>query len=261
MAYIGTKPADKPLTSADITDSIITSAKIVDGTIANADIANTTIDLTAKVTGTLPTSKGGTGLSTIGTANQVLAVNSGATALEFQSVSSDFVLLQSTTASNVASVTMGNSSLLTSTYRTYMFIGSNIIPATDGANSRIRVSIGGSAQTGSNYYSTKIRMYDGSGTVTGYAYNTATSFEESWGESIGNSTGENANFVCYLFDPSSTNNYKGIKSTAIVNDLSPDTAQHIFAGMYYSTSAVDGLQFFFSSGNITSGYFKLYGLK
>ena len=41
MAYIGTKPADKPLTAADITDGIITSAKIVDGTIANADISST----------------------------------------------------------------------------------------------------------------------------------------------------------------------------------------------------------------------------
>ena len=38
MGYLGYKPADKPLTSADITDSIITSAKIVDGTIVNADI-------------------------------------------------------------------------------------------------------------------------------------------------------------------------------------------------------------------------------
>jgi len=38
MPFIGNKPAQVPLTSADITDSIITSAKIVDGTIANADI-------------------------------------------------------------------------------------------------------------------------------------------------------------------------------------------------------------------------------
>jgi hypothetical protein len=38
MGYLGYKPADKPLTSADITDGIITSAKIVDGTIVNADI-------------------------------------------------------------------------------------------------------------------------------------------------------------------------------------------------------------------------------
>ena len=39
MGYLGYKPADKPLTSADITDGIITSAKILDGTIVNADIS------------------------------------------------------------------------------------------------------------------------------------------------------------------------------------------------------------------------------
>ena len=41
MGYLGYKPADKPLTSADITDSIITSAKITDGTIAIADLSAT----------------------------------------------------------------------------------------------------------------------------------------------------------------------------------------------------------------------------
>ena len=61
MAYIGTKPADKPLTSADITDGIITttkiadsnitSAKITDATIVNGDIANATIAL-AKLSAT-----------------------------------------------------------------------------------------------------------------------------------------------------------------------------------------------------------------
>ena len=43
MGYLGYKPADKPLTSADITDSIITSAKIVDGTITNSDVASSII--------------------------------------------------------------------------------------------------------------------------------------------------------------------------------------------------------------------------
>ena len=38
MAFIGAKPTNVPLTSADLEDSIITSAKIVDGTIATADI-------------------------------------------------------------------------------------------------------------------------------------------------------------------------------------------------------------------------------
>jgi len=86
MPFIGNKPSAVPLTSADIADGIITSAKIVDATIANADIANSTIDLTAKVTGTLPTTKGGTGLAALGTVGQALVVNSGATALEFATV-------------------------------------------------------------------------------------------------------------------------------------------------------------------------------
>ena len=86
MPFIGNKPSAVPLTSADIADGIITSAKITDATIANADIANSTIDLTAKVTGTLPTTKGGTGLAALGTVGQALVVNSGATALEFATV-------------------------------------------------------------------------------------------------------------------------------------------------------------------------------
>ena len=42
----------------------------------------------SNLTGTLPVSKGGTGVTSLGTANQVIAVNSGATALEFQDASS-----------------------------------------------------------------------------------------------------------------------------------------------------------------------------
>ena len=38
---------------------------------------------------TVPTTKGGTGLTTIGSANQVLAVNGGGTALEYQTISAD----------------------------------------------------------------------------------------------------------------------------------------------------------------------------
>lgn len=47
MGYIGSKPANKVLTSADINDNIITSSKITDGTIVNADInASAAIDST-----------------------------------------------------------------------------------------------------------------------------------------------------------------------------------------------------------------------
>jgi hypothetical protein len=51
MGYLGYKPADKPLTAADITDSIITSAKIVDGTIVNADINASAAIVSTKLSG------------------------------------------------------------------------------------------------------------------------------------------------------------------------------------------------------------------
>lgn len=74
MPFIGNKPSAVPLTSADIADGIITSAKIVDGSIVNADInASSAIALSK--------------LSATGTSNQVLRMNTGATALEFATVS------------------------------------------------------------------------------------------------------------------------------------------------------------------------------
>ncbi len=44
------------------------------------------INLAGNITGVLPTANGGTALSTIGTANQVLGVNSGATGLEYKTL-------------------------------------------------------------------------------------------------------------------------------------------------------------------------------
>jgi hypothetical protein len=69
----------------------ITTANITDGSIENIDIKNGTIDITSKITGsipsanigTIPVSKGGTGLTSLGSAGQALKVNGGASALEF----------------------------------------------------------------------------------------------------------------------------------------------------------------------------------
>ena len=77
MPFIGNKPSAVPITSADIADSIITSAKIVDGTIVNADINASSAIAISKISAT-------------GTSLQSLRMNSGATALEFATVSSGF---------------------------------------------------------------------------------------------------------------------------------------------------------------------------
>ena len=66
--------------------STIKTNSIDDSAITNAKIANTTIDVTAKITGAVPVANGGTALTSIGSANQAMTVNSGASALEFTTI-------------------------------------------------------------------------------------------------------------------------------------------------------------------------------
>jgi hypothetical protein len=95
---LGSLATQDTITESQISDlgSYITASSTDTLTNKSGDISQWTNDsgyLTAEtndlsnVSGTLGTGNGGTGLTAIGTANQVLAVNTGATALEFQTIS------------------------------------------------------------------------------------------------------------------------------------------------------------------------------
>jgi hypothetical protein len=176
-------------------------------------------------------------------------------------VGGSMTLLQTTNASNVASVTIGSSSLLDSTYKAYKIIGSNIVPTTDGTAGHARVSISNTIQTSAQYSRCRIRMYDGSASVSGYVSNASdVTMVNFLGESIGSNTGESINFESIVFEPSSSN-YKHFLVNTAGYDLSPNSQFQTMAFVYKgSTSAIDGVQFYFASGNIESGTFKLYGL-
>lgn len=75
MAYIGTKPADKPLTSADITDGIITNADIASGAaIAQSKISGSFGKVLQVVTATDSTQRGTTSTTYV-TASNTLSVS------------------------------------------------------------------------------------------------------------------------------------------------------------------------------------------
>ena len=263
MPFIGNKPSAVPLTSADIADGIITSAKIVDATIANADIANSTINLTTKVTGTLPVANGGTGLAALGTANQVLAVNSGATALEYQAVSSDFVKLATTTiSSSTATITLDG--YMSSTYKHYKFIVSNLEPV--GASYYylyMRYLIANVEATASNYVTSCGGGYiDNGGTPGSYNFGNFNGNKFAIGTNTGQTDNWGFNLEFTILEAQSTNRYKafvGVNTQR--NDDFSSYFTHSIGGIYAgSTSALTGISFS-GSANFDKGTITMYGIK
>jgi hypothetical protein len=81
-------------------------------------------------------------------------------------------------------------------------------------------------------------------------------------DNVGSDLGESISFELNLANPSNTTEYKAIYGQSAVLDTSTHAKSAHFAGIYKgSTSSVDGIQFLFSSGNVESGEFVLYGLR
>ena len=116
MPFIGNKPAQVPLTSADITDSIITSAKIVDGTITNADVASSIIT-------------GQTVETSIDGADSVLIYDDSASALR-KMTRTNFVSGLGAAAGQIIQVVTATDSTERTTNSTSFITGSNTLSAT-----------------------------------------------------------------------------------------------------------------------------------
>jgi hypothetical protein len=122
--------------------------------------------------------------------------------------SDGITLISSQTASNSASISF--TSGLTSTYKAYKFVFSNIHPATDAALFTFNLSI----DSGSNYNVTKTTTYfqayhDEADTDTSLAYDgnqdlaQSTSFQRLT-VGIGNGNDESASGTLTIFNPAST---------------------------------------------------------
>jgi len=299
MPFIGNKPSAVPLASADIADSIITSAKIVDSTIVNADI-NTNAAITteklslistasvASVTakGTPSVSDGYIQLnceqnshgikikspphsaganytlvmpSATGTSLQSLRMNSGATALEFATpASGSFTFLAETSASNVASVSLNG--YFTSDYDVYKIFIDGGYGASQTTCTMTFNTTGSYTEQTSNYYfmfggflgsdNTHYPIFDTSySSTTKMMFNYFSTTQAQGGVS-----------EITIYNPLSTTYHKYITGNSSSHTVSY-AGFGTFNGGWRDATAITGVNFKMSSGNIYARKIRLYGVK
>jgi hypothetical protein len=205
-------------------------------------------------------------ITTSGVFTSSAITNSSVTGITVLANASDGItLISSQTASASASISF--TSGLTSTYKAYKFVFSNIHPANDGASLEFNMSTDG----GSNYNVTKTTTYfyayhneaDNSSALSYVASEDlaqSTAFQEIIRE-IGNDNDQSGNGSLTLFNPSSTTYVKHFisRNSTIINS---DYIEELnIAGYGNTTSAVNAIQFKFDSGNIDAGTIYLYGIK
>ena len=194
-------------------------------------------------------------LTSQGTSGQILTSN-GADALpSFQDAAGGaWNLISTQTAS--ASSTIDFTSSIDSTYDTYALVFNRVIPATDDVTLQFRTG-NTTFDTGANYAWSGSRVHSSGSSSNNTADN---QFNINIDGGIGNASGEQMSGIMYIFDPSNSGSYPTVRwESTHINNVG-GTTMTSGSGSYLSNTAIDRFRFFFSSGNIASGSFSLYGI-
>ncbi len=198
------------------------------------------------------------GLS-IGSAGQVVKVNSGASALEFGTVSSDYVKLATATA-NGSSQSINLDGFFTSDYDYYEIIATDVFSSTN-STMRGRVIVSGSAISSSSYDWGFTVPYRNSGAT---ALDTVgawkdTDFRINY-NGQGTSINDHTSIHLKIFSPLSSGrqyiDFQSRGSTGVNNEIGTTYG----GARLENAGAISGIQLLTASGNLT-GTFKLYGVK
>ena len=163
-------------------------------------------------------------------------------------------IAETTVSSAVSSVTLTG---IDSTYDVYMFVTNNVHSANDGVNPFLRFTVSGSQDSSANYdWAFKNIRAD-----TTFGNESATNNTEINLDVLGNGTGEAFNCVSYLFNFNNSSEYSFMTFEGVNMNGTPVSKGRQGGGVLTVTQACDGVHFFLSSGNITSGTFTLYGLR
>ena len=173
-------------------------------------------------------------------------------------------LISTHTASDSSSIDI--TSGIDSTYDEYMFVFTDINPATDSVDFGFQANVAGQSGFNETVTTTCIHVYHSEGdSAGGPQYETAHDQAQGTGlvqltDDMGNGSDESYAGILHLFSPSSTTYVKHFYSTVNSHYHKNSRAdQLLIAGYINATGAVDEIQFKMSSGNF-DGVIQLYGI-
>lgn len=165
-------------------------------------------------------------------------------------------LLNTLTASN--SATLSDTTSLTSSFKTYMVVLTDIIPVANAVSLQVVVSTnGGSSYLNTGYLSVAFGIVAAG---TGQSTSTTGILINHTGQTIGNGAGEGLSGVLYIANPSGGGNRTHFSGQTVYN-IATSVGLAIIGGWQDGgNTAVNAIQFAMSSGNISSGTIKIYGI-
>tara|TARA_R110001592_G_scaffold2190_1_gene13331 strand:+ start:828 stop:1433 length:606 start_codon:yes stop_codon:yes gene_type:complete len=173
-------------------------------------------------------------------------------------------LISTQTASGSANLSF--TSGIDSTYKEYVFKYYNMHPATDDVFFQVNFRDGGSAFDATKTTTAFFAFHAEDDSAQDLSYKASRDLAQSTAyqplslDSIGNDNDQSCSGTLHLFDPSSTTFVKHFMArTNHIADFDY-TFDNYVAGYCNVTTAIDGVDFKMSSGNIDSGVIKLYGI-
>ena len=172
-------------------------------------------------------------------------------------------LLSTQTASGSSTISFATN--IDSTYKEYIFEYINVHPATDGADFQVNFRDGSSSYDATKTTTVINSAHSEDGSVAEIQAKSSNDLAQSTSfqnlaESVGADNDQCVSGQLFLFDPSNTDFVKHFISQTQNADSGNGSLSFFVSGYCNTTVAIDGVQFKFSSGNIDSGTFKLYGV-
>ena len=154
--------------------------------------------------------------------------------------------------------------VLDSTYDEYMFVFTDINPATDSAEFSFQANVAGGSGYNEAIVTSLFRaQHDEANSDASMGYSTAqdqvgTAFQ-GLGKDIGNGSDESLSGILHLFSPSSTTYVTHFYSRTNFYHATPYAFDVHVGGYFNLTGAIDEIQFKMDSGDF-DGVIQLYGI-